>query len=86
MYTVDIDIDGRGLEFQETANKNISYQLIDGFKAFRLVSTDTADTNTLTFTLKDQAGIIITSQTQEIRTLETINIQISPPSEAPQVG
>ncbi len=71
--------------FDGDDSKSISYQVLDGFKAFRLLSTDKSDENTLTFTLKNPSREEIYTVSRNIRTLNTINIELSSPSKAPRV-
>ena len=85
IYSVDIEIEGNWLKFQENGTKNISYQVLDGFKAFRLLSTDTVADNVLTFTLRDATWFILDETSRNIQTLDEIRLEIGNPSEVPQV-
>jgi len=78
IYSVDISISGGGLEFVESGDTEISYNVIDGYKAFRLRSTDTQADNTLNFVVKNINGDTIDSVSEQITTIRDIDMQFSP--------
>jgi len=53
IYTLEMSLIGGGLVFDTNGETTVSYNIVDGYKAFRLRSTDVASNNTLRFTLKN---------------------------------
>ena len=81
-----MQLNGRGLVFDTTGNDEVSYQIAEGYKAFRLKSTQRDDDNTLSLTLKNLVGDIIQEQSFEIRTIDEIRLKITALSGTPKVG
>jgi len=53
IYTLEMSLTGGGLVFDTNGETTVSYNIVEGYKAFRLRSTDVASNNTLRFTLKN---------------------------------
>jgi len=80
LYNVDLSITGNGLIFQENKTKNLSFSTLEGFKAFRLQSTDSEDTNTLSFVVSDSNGSQILTHSEEIKTIASLDLVATPTS------
>lgn len=78
VYNLDLEIDGDGLVFQETGDRDISTNTIEWYKIFRTLSTDETDQNTLNFQLRDPAGNTLVETSRSIDTLSDITIDIEP--------
>ena len=80
LYNVDLSITGNGLLFQENKTKALSFSTLEWFKAFRLQSTTSEDTNTLNFVVADSLWTQILTHSEEIKTIGKINLVTTPTS------
>lgn len=80
IYSVEMSLSGWWLEFAESWEREIEYNVVDGYKAFRLRSTDEAVNNTITFRLRNLSGDVIDTSTERIRTIDDIDMTIGAPS------
>ncbi|PID86452.1 hypothetical protein CSB08_00530 [Candidatus Gracilibacteria bacterium] len=73
---LDINIGSNVLVFKENGKSDISYKLYEGYKAFRLQSTDSEinNTNKIRFTLKDSDGNIVKNSDGN-KVIKDINIK-----------
>jgi len=85
IYTVSASLSGNGLEFSDNSEKSIEYQVIEWYKALRLTSTDSEDTNTLAIEVKNLEGTIIERESVVIRTIEKIVPEITLVWDTPKV-
>lgn len=85
IYTVSLSLNGNGLEFTDNGEKNIEYQVIDGYKAFRLTSTEIEDNNTLEIEVKNLSGTVIERESLSLRTISNIIPEITLAWSTPKV-
>lgn len=87
LYTLDMEIDGRGVIFDTNGDDTVQYQIAEGYKAFRLKSTKNEDENTLSFVLKNISGTEIIRKIKSLRTIEDIRLRVVQAQAAnPKVG
>ncbi|MCP4523052.1 MAG: hypothetical protein GY828_02425, partial [Candidatus Gracilibacteria bacterium] len=75
-YTVDINVSGNGLVFQNSGETSSSTQVIEGYKIFRLMTTDTKGKHSVDITLKDLGGNILLEEHSEIEVISDVNVHI----------
>ncbi len=56
----------------------MSYTLAEGYKAFRLQTTNTSGNNTLKFTLRDYNNTPIHSSQEHIQVVDDIQVRVTP--------
>lgn len=81
-----MDISGKGLVFDTTGNDTVRYQVLEGYKAFRLKSTQDDANNVLKMVLKDSSGNTIDTQVSPLRTIKNIGLKIQRITAEPKVG
>nr|MDD3720153.1 VCBS repeat-containing protein [Candidatus Gracilibacteria bacterium] len=85
-YNIEGSISGDGLLFDENSKKNITFQTIEGYKAFRLKSTDNEGNNTISFKIKDVSGTEITNVTKNVKTIKDVVLGVAPLQSSIKVG
>jgi len=74
------------LEFLDSGNSDFQTRTVEGYKIFRLKSTDTVANNTLNITLKDISGDTLVSTSKTIRTIDSIDVEVVAKSSEIVVG
>lgn len=74
------------MEFFDTKSDTFQTKTIEGYKIFRLTSTDREANNTLSFTLKNSEGTVLATTAKTLRTLEKVQMEITPKSPTLKVG
>ncbi len=83
---LDIDIDGAWLLFEENEKDNISLQVLEWYKVFRLQSTGSEWTNTIKVNVWDGFGKTLASAQSEIQVLDKIQTVLKPLDSNIRVG
>jgi len=86
LYNLDMDISGGGLEFYDTKDESFSTKTVEWYKIFRLETTSRQASNSINFTLKNSSGQTLASTSKNIRTIDTIDIDIQSSSGSIIVG
>ncbi|MCH2188381.1 hypothetical protein MK079_00960 [Candidatus Gracilibacteria bacterium] len=85
-FDLDMEVAGGGLVFEDTNDADVSTSVSEGFRAFRMKSTGTTGTNTLSLTLKDTGGTTLLTTNDTIRVIDDVNVVLIPQSGQPEVG
>ncbi|MCH8518895.1 VCBS repeat-containing protein, partial [Candidatus Gracilibacteria bacterium] len=85
-YTLEMSIQGDGVVFQQNNSRNLTLQVFEGFRPFRLRSTEAAGQNQIQFTLRDINGELISQVSRTIQVVNSIEVEIEPLDGIPKVG
>jgi len=85
IYTVSLSLSGDGLVFTDNKQKDIEYNVIEWYKAFRLTSTDEEDNNTLEIEVRNLSGQLIERESIDLRTIEKIIPEMTLVGNTPKV-
>ncbi|NDK10028.1 VCBS repeat-containing protein [Candidatus Gracilibacteria bacterium] len=86
LYEVNMEIQGGGLVFEDNGTDKITSQIIEGYKPFRLRSTNRASNNTLSVELRNAQGKVIQTKKYQIQTISDIRLQLDRLNGVPKVG
>ena len=76
-YSLEMRIDWNGIVFENNNSKELTLQVIDWFRPFRLKSTELAWQNQIQFTLRDLSWNIISQVSRNVQVLDKINATIT---------
>ncbi|MFK7780230.1 MAG: VCBS repeat-containing protein, partial [Candidatus Gracilibacteria bacterium] len=85
-YDIDIEIDGRGVEFLDNNSDTLSTSTFEGYKIFRLKSTDTEGINDINVKISNRNGDEFVDISKSIEILDTINLVVGVQLEKIVVG
>lgn len=77
MYTLSWDISGNSLRFYENDNTSYEIPTLEGYKAFRMVSTNREGNATITFDIQNAWWENMFEVTKQVQVVPSINFSIS---------
>ncbi|MCP4522586.1 MAG: hypothetical protein GY828_00005, partial [Candidatus Gracilibacteria bacterium] len=75
-YTFDMEIVGNGIVFQSNNSQELSSEVIEGYKVFRLMTQDSVGKNSLNISLKNLEGETLLTESAEINVLGDVSVDI----------